>query len=131
MRSNASWSATSSPAAHEQLGDVRGGLAGHPAALGLDDRHVAPAQGALALGLDVALDQPDGLLALGLVLGQEAHGDAVAAELGQLDARLRAEELVGELDEDARAVAGVGVRSLGAAVLQAVEREQAALDDLV
>ena len=36
-----------------------------------------------------------------------------------------------ELDEDARAVAGVGVRALGAAVLQAVEREQAALHHLV
>ncbi len=65
------------------------------------------------------------------VLGQEAHAHAVPAGIRQVHAALPAQERVGELDEDPRAVAGVRVGALGAAVLQLLEREQGAGDHLV
>ena len=115
--------------ADEQLGDPRRDRARGAAAGGLVDRHLAPAEHGLALRLDALLEQPH---RLGRVArGQEADGHAVAARLGQLEARLRAQEGVGELDQDARAVPGVGVGALGAAVLEALQRMQRALHDLV
>ena len=57
--------------------------------------------------------------------GQEAHGDGVGA-LGRQVAALargrRAHECVGDLQEDPGAVTGVGIGSLGAAVLEADQR---------
>ena len=53
---------------------------------------------------------------------QEAHRDAVAPALGQLEVDDRAQELVGHLDQQARAVAGVGVGAGGAAVLEVRDR---------
>ena len=41
------------------------------------------------------------------------------------------EEVVGDLDEDARAVAGVDLAAAGAAVLQVLERDDPVPDDLV
>ena len=58
----------------------------------LVDRHVAPAEHALALGLDRALEQRLELGAAPVVLGQEADADAVAARAAagrESDARPR------------------------------------------
>ena len=62
--------------------------------------------------------------------GEEAHHHAVGAERRKLEPGHLAEEGVGELDQDPRAVAGGGVRTLGAAVLQVHERRDRALDGL-
>ena len=53
------------------------------------DRHVAPADQLLALDADEVLELADRQLARRLVLRQEAHGDAVVAGLGQLEAGRR------------------------------------------
>ena len=83
----------------------------------------------LALGLDALLEQSHGL---GRVAGrEEADGHAVAARLGELEAGLGAEEGVGQLDQDPRAVPGVRVGALGAAVLEPLERVQRSRHDLV
>jgi hypothetical protein len=80
---------------HEQLPDAGRAGARHRAAVLRLDRHVAPADHALALVLDGALDQPLGVLAGVLVVGQEADGHAVAPGLGQLEPGLGAQEGVG------------------------------------
>ena len=75
----------------------------------LSHRHVAPAEQHLAFVLDRALDLVLAGEARGRLLRQEHHADAVLPERRQLDALLRhllAEERVGDLDQDARAVAG-------------------------
>jgi len=90
------------------------------------DRHVAPAQHVLPLGLDGLGDQPLGVLAGERVARQEADPHAVAAHVGQVERHLGAQERVGQLDQDARAVAGVRVGTLGAAVLEVLERPQRA-----
>ena len=119
----------SSPAPDEQLRDPRRDRARGAAARALVHRHLAPAEDVLPLGLDALLQQAH---RLGWVAGrQEADGHAVAARLGQLEAGLGAEEGVGELDQDARAVPGVGVGALGSAVLEALERVQRPGHDLV
>ncbi len=97
----------------------------------LVDRHVAPAQDPLALDAHVALDH---VLELGpdrRVVREEAHADPVLAGRRQLDAGDGAQERVGELDEDARAVARADVGALGPAVLEVVQRLERAADDLV
>ncbi len=66
--------------------------------------------------------------------GQEAHGHAVSAGLGQRDAQLGAfadEEGVGNLDEDAGAVAGLRVATRRAAMGEVDEHLKALADDLV
>ena len=115
--------------AHEQLGDPRRDRARGAPAGGLVHRHLAPAEHGLALGLDPLLEQPHRLG--GVARGQEADGHAVAAGLGQLEARLGAQEGVGKLDQDAGAVPGVGVGALGASVLEALQRVQRPLHDIV
>ena len=77
------------------------------------------------------------LQAAGRVGREEAHRDGELAGTGDvfgLDTELGgalAEELVGKLDQDAGAIAGVGVGPSGAAVLEEVERRDRALDHLV
>src|SRR5947209_6769920 len=97
--------------------------------MALVHRHVAPPDDPLALGLDRLLDQlleRSAALALG---GQEAHADRVAARRRELDSgRGRPEEPVRDLDEDAGAVARVGIGALGSAVLEVLERGQALFD---
>ena len=115
--------------AHEQLSDARGHRAGGAAAGRLVHRHLAPAEHALALGLDAVLHQTHGL---GGVAGrQEAERHAVAALLGKVEARLGAQERVGKLEQDAGTVPGIGVGALGSAVLEALERVQRSGHDLV
>ena len=67
-------------------------------------------------------------------MGGEEEAGAVVAFGRQEDVLLGADfaqEVVGDLNEDARAVAGVDLAAAGAAVLQVLERDDAVLDDLV
>jgi hypothetical protein len=98
---------------------------------GIVRRHGAPAEEALLLlgddGLELLLER----LTLGLVLRQVDHAQAVLARVGQADLRFLLQEFVGGLEEDARAVAGVGFAAAGAAVVQRVEHHQRVADDRV
>ncbi len=98
------------------------------------DRHVAPAQHRLALGLDDALDHGLAGVAGGLALGQEHHADAVVAGLRQLDAELarhRTEEAVRDLDQDTGTVAGERVRPDRAAVVEIHQDLETLADQVV
>ena len=97
----------------------------------LVDRHVAPPEHALALDADVELEQLLDLAAVDLVARQEAHADAVAPGLGQLEVDVGAEEGVRQLEQQPRAVAGAHVGALGPAVLEVVERLQGLVDHVV
>ena len=125
------------PAADHELADRRHRLAGDPAALGLVGIDLAPAERDLALGLDPLLDQRADLRAALDVGREEAHRDRQGAGLGDVlgfDAELGsalADEGVGELDQDAGAVACIGVGPRRAAVLEQVEGRDGALDHLV
>jgi hypothetical protein len=71
---------------------------------------------------------------LRLVLRHEDMADGIFAGLRQDDALQRhflAEEAVGNLHENARAIAHQGIGADGAAMRQVFEDEQAVLDDLV
>ena len=134
LRSKAAESGNARRAAHEELPDDGLPRAGQPADLRVVDGHVAPAEEALALGLDGLADDGLALGALAQVLRQEDHADAVLALLGQRDAQrvgVLPEEGVRDLELDAGAVAGVRVAALGAAVLQVDEHLDALLDDRV
>src|SRR5205085_3301024 len=84
---------------------------------------VAPGEEALALLGDDALDE--------LLLRVEEDADAVGAGRRQGIAELGAEERIGDLDEDAGPVTGLGIRAGGAAVLEVRERGERADDRLV
>jgi hypothetical protein len=115
----------------EQLAHVRTRRGGDVAHVLLVDRNVAPAEDALALDADVHLEQLLDLLAARGIRGQEALDDAVVAHRRQVEADGRAQERVGDLDEDPGAVARADVRALGTAVLEVVQRHQRAVHDLV
>ena len=87
------------------------------------DGHVAPPQDLLALGGDRLVDQLlERPTPLGIA-GQVADADAVAAGRRQVDTRDgAADERVGDLEQDARAVAGVGIGALGPAMLHVLQR---------
>ena len=95
------------------------------------DGDVAPAEHALALDADVELEHRLELVAPPLVGRQEAHRDAIAAAVGQLEVHLRAEERVGHLQEHPGAVAGAGVGPRGPAVLEVLDGAQPHVDDVV
>ena len=66
--------------------------------------------------------------------GQKAHGHAVSARLGQLHSQLAAlahEKGVGNLDQDAGAVAGLRVAARGAAMGEVDQHLEALADNLV
>ena len=86
------------------------------------DRHVAPAEELLVLGLDRGDDQLLEQLAAGFVAGKEAHGDAVLAGRGQVEVDVLPEEQVGHLDQDPGAVTGVGLGTRGASWLGSLSR---------
>ena len=116
----------------DELADARRHLARGRADVREVDRHVAPADDALALVGDCALEQPLQLRPAGFVVArQEADRDAVRARGRQLLTDHRAEELVRQLEEDAGAVAGQRIGPGGAAVLEVAERDHRALDRLV
>ena len=92
--------------------------------------HVAPAEHLEALGLD---DLLHGLARRGGVLGrlrQEGDAGGVAAVFGQVELDDGAQELVGHLQQDARAVAGVRFGALGTAVLQVHQGRDGLVDDV-
>ena len=96
------------------------------------DRHVAPAEHDLAFDAHGALDFLFAGDARGVLLRQEHHADAVFAGRRQLDAllgHLVAEVLVGNLDQDAGAVAHQRVGADRAPVVQVLQDQQALLDD--
>ena len=98
--------------------------------MALVDRHVAPPDRALALGLDRLLDQlfeQDPALGVGR---QIADAHAVAARRRQFDAGDRGpKESVGDLYQDSGAVPSVRIGPLGAAMLEILERLECLLDD--
>ncbi len=65
------------------------------------------------------------------VVGQEHDPRGVVAGIGQVEVGDLAEERVGELDQDARAVARVGLGATSAAMLQIAQRHQGFGDDVV
>jgi len=98
-----------------------------------DDRgivgDVAPAEQAQPLVLAAALDDRLGAAALLGVGGEEDHAHAVGVGRGKVDARGAAQEGVGDLHQDARAVTGLGIAPAGAAVAEVDERLEAATHD--
>jgi hypothetical protein len=119
------------PCLDEHVPHVRARAVGGGADELLVDRHVAPAEDALALDAHVELDHLLELLPARRVLRQEADADAVAAGLGELEVDDLAEELVRDLDQHPGAVAGQRIGARGTAVLEVLEGPQAHLDDLV
>ena len=132
MRSKASWSPSCSGPAATNSCRIRGATA--PAVLPTCASSTGTSRQrdhALPLGDDGVGEE---LLELGparLVVRQEADRDAVAAERRQLRVEHAAEERVGKLHQDPRAVAGQAVRPGGAAVLEVRERGEGAHDRLV
>src|SRR5262249_769033 len=111
-------------AADENLPDDRLGLAGRLAERRVVRRHVAPAEERLPLVADDLVHHALDGLPLARVGGQKDGADAVAAGRRQRDAEALAlllDEGVRDLEEDARAVAGVLLAAAGAAVLQVDE----------
>ena len=101
---------------------------------GVVGRHASPAEQRLALLGDDARDKGLHGGALVGVARQEDQAGAVVAGGREGEAEFGlpgAEEAVRHLDEDAGAVAGVGLRSAGAAVLEVAQQAQALLDDVV
>ena len=132
-------------AGHEQLGQVgqhRAGAA--PAGVGVDG-DVPPAQHGQALGLRQLGDDRHGLLARGQVGllfagpfllhgdrgGQEGQAGRVGTRGGQVEVTDLAEEGVRDLGQDARAVPGTGVATLGAAVFEVAQGGQGFGHDIV
>jgi hypothetical protein len=79
----------------------------------------APAEHPQVLLGGQLLDRGGGVVGGGLVGRQEGDPGRVGPGRGQLEVDDRAEELVRDLDQDARAVPGVLLRAAGAAVFQA------------
>ena len=120
--------------ADEDLPDHRHRALGGVAERGGVDGQVAPAQEHLALVGDGALDLAHAGGAGGRVLRQEHHADAVGAGLGELHAlpgHLLAEEGVGNLHQDAGAVAVQRVRPRRAPVGEVVEDGEPVRHDVV
>ena len=120
--------------AHEDLVQRGHALARHPT----DGRRIAgdgaPAQQALSLPCRDLVEELDLLAALGLVLREEEHARCEGSGGRQLDvalARGLAEEAIGQLDQDARAVAGLRVAAAGATMLEALEDLDSLADQVV
>ncbi len=91
------------------------------------ERHVAPADDALALGLDGVGEEALELGgARGVLAREEAHRDAVLPGRREVVADDGAEEPVGKLEQDPRAVARPRVGAGRAAVLEVLERRERA-----
>ena len=98
------------------------------------DRHIAPAQQHLTLGLDGAFHLLFASQARRMLLGQEDHADAVLARWRQghaLRRHLLAVERIGQLDQDTRAVAHQLVGTDGAPMVQIFQNLQRILDDVM
>ncbi|MGC0381998.1 hypothetical protein RKD33_002215 [Streptomyces sp. SAI-129] len=112
--------------AHEDLAEDRHGGAGGGAQHLRGDRDLAPAEDGEALLFGDRLDARDGVLSA--VDRQEGDADGVPPGFGQLESGHLAEERVGHLGEDARAVAGVGLGAGGAAVFQVAQHGERLVD---
>ena len=117
-------------AADEHLTEGRHRVAGERAEGGVVGRHVAPAEEGQALGLDDLLDRLARRRGVAGRLRQERDAGGVAARLGQFEVDHGAQELVGHLQQDACAVAGVRFGALGAAVLHVQQRGDGLVDDV-
>ena len=115
--------------ADEELPDPRCVELCSRARLGGDDGNVTPADHLLALARHGRGEQLLELLAASPLTRQEADGDAVLTRRRQVE--LTGEKRVRKLDEDAGAVAGLGVRAGRPAVLEPLERSQRPDDHLV
>ncbi len=101
---------------------------------GLVDRHITPAQHDLALQAHGALELLLTGQARSVFLRQEDHADAVFAGRRQVHALARhflAVVLVGNLQQDARAVAHQRIGADSAPVVEVVQDAQALLNDIV
>jgi hypothetical protein len=106
------------------------GVAGQGTERRIVGRHIAPADHFEALGLGDLLDglaRGRGVLRR---LRQECDASGVAARLGQLEIDDRPQELVGNLQQDACAVAGVRFSALGTAVFQVDQGRDRLVDDV-
>ncbi len=116
---------------HEQLPDRGAAGARGASRAGGVHRHLAPAEHSLALGAGGALEQLAQARTLGILGREEAHQHPVAAGRRQLEVHDGAQQLVGHLHEDPRAVARRGIGAGGAAVLEVLERLDRLRDHLV
>ena len=92
--------------------------------------HLAPAEHLEALGLGDLLHRLAGRRGVLGRLRQERDAGGVAAVFGQVEFDDRAQELVGHLQQDARAVTGVRFGALGTAVLQVHQGRDGLVDDV-
>ena len=120
--------------AHENLLNVGLRRARHAADRRGIDRSVAPAEQRQAFFADDAFENSFALQALVLLDRQKRHADAVGPRLRQREAQLLAfagEEFVGNLDQDAGAVAGFRIAAAGAAMRQVEQNLNSLADDVV
>ena len=120
--------------ADENLLDIRLRSARQPADRVTVDRRVAPAENSEPFLAHDALEDPLALQPLRRLDREENHADAVLAARGQREAEARAlphEELVRDLDQHTRAVAGFRIAATGAAMRQVDQNLDALCDDVV
>ena len=115
----------------EELDEVRHDGAGRAADRGIVHGDLAPAEDLEPLRVGDLLHLRADLRLVPATGGQEHRAHGVGARCGQLDVEHLAEEGVGDLQENARAVAGAGVAADGAAVLEGPQRDQRLVHDLV
>ncbi len=107
---------------HRQRGGAEaGGVGGH----------LAPAQDREALLRGELLDPAAGLRDRLVVTRDERGADGVCVAPGELEVDDLTEEPVRDLEQDARAVAGVGLGARGSAVLEVAQCGERLVDDLV
>ncbi len=94
-------------------------------------RHVPAAEHDQALISGDGLDDGQRVTAAARVGGQERQPGRVAARRGQLEGADSAEQLIGNLGQDAGAVAGLRVSALGAAVVQVAQDRQGLADSFM
>ncbi len=115
----------------EQLLERRCSVTGQLTQVIRGGRHLAPAENPQALvpgdGGDAVFERCTRLW----IERQERHADRVASDRRQLEADDGAQELVGDLRDDAGAVARAGIRAHGAPVLEVTQRIECHSDDVV
>jgi hypothetical protein len=96
-------------------------------------RHVAPTDHALAFFGDHVLQDLFARAPLGGVARQEHLADGEAPPLRNVETEslcFAAKESIGELDQDAGAVAGIGIRATRCAMRQPTQNFETVIDDL-
>src|ERR1019366_10265725 len=120
--------------AHKNLLDV--GLRGsrHSANGGREGRRIPPAQHRQSLLANNALQNSFALQALVFLHRQERHAHAISAGQRQFETQLAAlphKELVWDLEENAGAIAGLGIASAGPAVRKVEQHPDSLAYDVV